>query len=131
MVPGLRLFCLLELKRPCENLRRPVRQKRRYAWTLRRQIAIASIGNPQLTFNPVDFYPKEASLLGVDTLRLSPGEAAEILKALLPGFKEGIFSPPAVEPVSLDEALSAYRAVMAGSSGKKFVIRLEEGHATR
>ena len=96
-----------------------------------RQIAIASIGNPQVTFNLVDFYHKEASLLGVDTLRLSPAEAAKILKALLPGFKEGIFSPPAVEPVSLDEALSAYRAVMAGSSGKKFVIRFEEGHAFR
>ena len=37
--------------------------------------------------------------------------------------KQGIFSPPAVETVSLDEALSAYRAVIEGASGKKFVIR--------
>jgi NADPH:quinone reductase len=90
-----------------------------------RQIAIASAGNPQVTFNLVDFYHKEACLKGVDTLKLSPGEAAEILKALLPGFKEGIFAPPSVEPVSLDKALSAYRAVIEGSSGKKFVIRFE------
>jgi|WetSurMetagenome_2_1015567.scaffolds.fasta_scaffold509839_2 hypothetical protein len=62
-------------------------------------------------------------LLGVDTLKLSPGEAAEILQALLPGFQEGIFSPPAVEAVSLDEALKAYQAVFEGTSGKKFVIR--------
>ena len=88
-----------------------------------RQIAIASAGNPHVSFNLVDFYHKEACLLGVDTLKLSPGEAAEILQALLPGFKEGIFSPPAVETVSLDDALSAYRAVIEGSSGKKFVIR--------
>ncbi len=88
-----------------------------------RQIAIASAGDPRVSFNLVDFYHKEASLLGLDTLKLSSGEAAEILRALLPGFKEGIFSPPPVEPVALDEALSAYRAIAAGSSGKKFVIR--------
>jgi NADPH:quinone reductase len=89
-----------------------------------RQIAIASAGDPRVTFNLVDFYHKEARLLGVDTLKLSFREAAEILKGLLPGFKEGTFSPSSVEPVSLDEALSAYRAVIEGSSRKKFVIRL-------
>ena len=89
-----------------------------------RQIAIASAGDPRVTFNLVDFYHKEACLLGVDTLKLSFAEAAGILKGLLPGFKEGIFSPSPVEPVSLDEALSAYQTVIEGGSGK-FVIRLE------
>jgi hypothetical protein len=79
--------------------------------------------NPRVSFNLVNFYHKEASLLGVDTLKLSPGEAAEILKGLLPGFKEGIFSPPPVETVFLVDAPSAYQAVLAGTSGKKFVIR--------
>ena len=88
-----------------------------------RQIAIASAGDPHVTLNLVDFYHKERCLIGVDTLKLSPGEAAEILQALLPGFKEGIFSPPPVERISLDEALSAYRAIVEGASGKKFVIR--------
>jgi NADPH:quinone reductase len=88
-----------------------------------RQIAIASAGDGRVTFNLVDFYHKEARLFGLDTLKLSFEEAAEILKGLLPGFKEGIFSPPAVETVSLDAALSTYRAVMEGASGKKFVIR--------
>jgi hypothetical protein len=45
-------------------------------------------------FNAVfHFYHKEACLLRMDTLKLSFGEAAEILKALLPGFEKGIFSP--------------------------------------
>ncbi|MGA7579641.1 MAG: quinone oxidoreductase family protein [Desulfobaccales bacterium] len=88
-----------------------------------RQVAIASAGDPRVTFNLVDFYHKEASLLGVDTLKLSSGEAAEILKALLPGFQEGIFSPPAMETVSLDDAVRAYQTVLAGTAGKKFVIR--------
>src|SRR5208282_3115775 len=58
-----------------------------------RQIAIASAGSPQVSFNLVDFYHKEARLIGIDTLELSFGEAADILKALLSGFKAGVFSP--------------------------------------
>ena len=46
-----------------------------------------------------------------------------MLQGLLPGFKEGIFSPPPVETISLDEAPGAYRTVAAGGSRKKFVIR--------
>ena len=88
-----------------------------------RQVAIASPGDGRVTFNLVDFYHKEARLLGLDTLKLSFNEAAEILKGLLPGFKEGIFSPPPVETVSLDDALAAYRAVLEGGSGRKFIIR--------
>ncbi|HJY84812.1 MAG TPA: zinc-binding dehydrogenase, partial [Candidatus Binatia bacterium] len=87
-----------------------------------RQIVIASAGSPQVTLNLVDFYHKEACLIGVDTLKLSFGESAEILKALLPGFKAGIFSAPAVETVSLDGALCAYRTIDEGISMKKFVI---------
>jgi NADPH:quinone reductase-like Zn-dependent oxidoreductase len=88
-----------------------------------RQIAIASAGNPQVTFNLVDFYHEEARLIGVDTLKLSFSESAEILKALLPGFKAGVFSLPSVETVSLDGALRAYQAIDEGTSKKKVVIR--------
>jgi NADPH2:quinone reductase len=88
-----------------------------------RQIAIASAGNPQVTFNLVDFYHKEARLIGVDTLKLSFSESAEILKALLPGFKAGVFSLPSVETVSLDGALHAYQTIDQGTSKKKVVIR--------
>jgi len=90
-----------------------------------RQVAIASAGNPHVTFNLVDFYHKEACLMGVDTLKLSFSESAEILKSLLPGFKEGIFSAPPVKMVSLDEATKAYRATVEGSSREKYVIRFE------
>ena len=88
-----------------------------------RQIAIASVGDPQVTFNLVDFYHKEGRLIGVDTLKLSFSESAEILKALLPGFEAGIFSLPSVETVSLDGALRAYQAIDKGTSKKKLVIR--------
>ncbi len=88
-----------------------------------RQIVIASTGSPQVTLNLVDFYHKQARLIGLDTLDLSCVESAEILKALLPDFKAGIFSPPAVETISLDGALGAYREIDEGLSGRKFVIR--------
>jgi NADPH2:quinone reductase len=88
-----------------------------------RQIAIASAGDGRVTFNLVDFYHKEARLLGLDTLKLSFVEAAEILKSLLPGFKDGVFSPQSVETIPLDEAPGAYRAIAEGSAGKKLVIR--------
>ncbi len=91
-----------------------------------RQIAIASSGNPRVTFNLADFYHKEGHLMGLDTLEFSLSESAEILKGLLPGFKQRIFSPSPVEIVSINEALSAYRAIADGSSRKKFVIRFFE-----
>jgi NADPH:quinone reductase len=84
-----------------------------------RQIAIASTGSPQVTLNLVDFYHKEARLIGLDTLELSFVESAGILKALLPDFKAGT---PAVETISLDGALGAYREIDEGIK-KKFVIR--------
>lgn len=71
-----------------------------------------------MTLNLVGFYHKEARLIGLDTLELSFVESAEILKALVPDFKAGIFSPPAV-----DGALGAYRETDEGISKKKFVIR--------
>jgi NADPH:quinone reductase len=88
-----------------------------------RQIAIASAGSPQVSLNLVDFYHKEACLIGVDTLKLSFAESAEVLKALLPGFKSGVFSPPAVERVALDDAVRAYKAIDQGIAKKKFVVR--------
>jgi NADPH:quinone reductase len=87
-----------------------------------RQVAIASAGSPQVTFNLLNFYHKEARLVGLDTFALSFVEAAEILKALLSDFKANIFSLPAVETISLDGALGAYREIDKGNSKKKYVI---------
>ena len=87
-----------------------------------RQVAIASGGQPRVTFNLVDFYHREAGLLGMDTAKFSFHETAEILRALLPGFKDGIFVPPPVETISIDDAPRAYRTVYEGTSKNKLVI---------
>jgi NADPH:quinone reductase len=73
-----------------------------------RQVAIASSPEARVNFNLVDFYHNESSLLGVDTLKLSFDETAEILRQLTPGIESGIFPPTRVETFSLDEGPRLY-----------------------
>jgi NADPH:quinone reductase-like Zn-dependent oxidoreductase len=76
-----------------------------------RQVAISSSPEPRVGFNLVDFYHNESRLLGVDSLKLSFEETAEILRQLTPGIESGTFPPPAVETFRLDEGPRLYRDV--------------------
>jgi NADPH2:quinone reductase len=76
-----------------------------------RQVAISSSPEPRVSFNLVDFYHNESRLLGVDSLKLSFEETAEILRQLTPGIESGTFPPPAVETFRLDEGPRLYRDV--------------------
>ena len=76
-----------------------------------RQVAISSSPEPRVSFNLVDFYHNESRLLGVDSLKLSFEETAEILRQLTSGFETAIFPPPAVETFSLAEGPRLYREV--------------------
>lgn len=76
-----------------------------------RQVAISSSPDPRVNFNLVDFYHNESRLFGVDSLKLSFEETAEILRQLTSGFETGIFPPPPVETFSLAEGLRLYREV--------------------
>jgi NADPH2:quinone reductase len=62
-----------------------------------RQVAISSSPEPRVSFNLVNFYHNESRLLGVDSLKLSFEETAEILRKLTPGIEVGTFPSPAVE----------------------------------
>jgi NADPH:quinone reductase len=74
-----------------------------------RQVAIASSPQPQVSFNLVDFYHNESRLLGVDSLKLSFEETAEILRRLSPGIESGIFPPPRIERFPLEDGPRLYR----------------------
>ena len=76
-----------------------------------RQVAISSSPEPRVSFNLVDFYHNESRLLGVDSLKLSFEETAEILRRLTSGIESGIFPPPRVETFSLEEGPRLYRDV--------------------
>jgi NADPH:quinone reductase-like Zn-dependent oxidoreductase len=76
-----------------------------------RQVAISSSPEPRVSFNLVDFYHNESRLLGVDSLKLSFEESAEILRRLTLGIEAGTFPPPAVETFPLEEGLRLYRDI--------------------
>ena len=76
-----------------------------------RQVAISSSPEPRVSFNLVDFYHNESRLLGVDSLKLSFEETAEILRRLIPGIESGIFPPSRVETFSLEEGPRLYRDI--------------------
>ena len=74
-----------------------------------RQVAISSSPDPRIGFNLVDFYHNESRLVGVDSLKLSFEEAAEILRSLTPGFESGEFPPPEVHVFPLTDGPKIYR----------------------
>jgi NADPH:quinone reductase len=76
-----------------------------------RQVAISSSPEPRVSFNLVDFYHNESRLLGVDSLKFSFEETAEILRRLTPGIEAGTFPPPPVETFRLEEGPRLYRDI--------------------
>jgi NADPH:quinone reductase len=67
--------------------------------------------DPRGSFNLVDFYHSESRLLGVDSLKLSFEETAEILRGLTSGIAAGTFPPPPVESFRLEEGPRLYRDI--------------------
>ncbi len=87
-----------------------------------RHVVIAS--NPaQVTFDLVDFYHREARLIGVDTVKLSFAQSAEMLGKILPLVKEGVLTAPEFDSIPLDHAIQAYRDVLSGAAHRKQVIQ--------
>jgi NADPH:quinone reductase-like Zn-dependent oxidoreductase len=87
-----------------------------------RHIVIASI-EPRVSFSLVAFYHREARLIGVDTLKLSFSEGAEILLAIVPLVNAGVLTPPELDSIAIEQGPRAYQAVLEGSAGRKQVIR--------
>jgi NADPH:quinone reductase-like Zn-dependent oxidoreductase len=87
-----------------------------------RQVAISSSPEPRVSFNLVDFYHNESRLLGVDSLKLSFEETAEILRRLSPGIESGIFPPSRVETFPLEEGPRLYRDIAESKLKSKAVL---------
>jgi NADPH:quinone reductase-like Zn-dependent oxidoreductase len=87
-----------------------------------RQVAIASAGNPRVSFNLVDFYHNFSRLFGVDSYGLTPQQVAEIAEAVRPGFETGALQPPPIETVPFEKAVEAYARVAAGQAKVKQVL---------
>jgi NADPH2:quinone reductase len=87
-----------------------------------RQVAIASPGDPRVAFNLVDFYHKESTLVGVDTLKLSFRESGEILRQFVPLMEAWKILPPQTTNLALEDAPAAYEKALSGAAKEKQVI---------
>jgi NADPH:quinone reductase len=87
-----------------------------------RQVAISSGSQPRVSFNLVDFYHNGSRLIGVDTLKVSFEEAAEILRQLIPGIESGVFLPLPAESFPLEDGLRVYREIAEGKIKGKAIL---------
>ena len=88
-----------------------------------RQMAIAS-HPPVVSFNLVDFYHGQKSLIGVDTMGISGLEMAHLMNQLRQGFEEGALVAPQVQTWDFEDAPRAYETVSKGGNNKKQVLKL-------
>lgn len=81
------------------------------------QILISTIER-NVTFDILAFYRRNLQMLGVDSLKLSVTQCAQVLNSLLPGFDDGSLKAFDVDESSLiplSGAAEAYRKVLSGS----------------
>jgi NADPH2:quinone reductase len=90
-----------------------------------RQVAISSAGNPNVSFNLVDFYHNFSRLLGVDSYGLTLRQIAEITDELRPGFETGALKPPQIEIVPFEKAVDAYSRVASKQAKAKQVLSFD------
>ncbi len=88
-----------------------------------RHIVITS-QDPTVNFDIVDFYHRQAKIIGIDTLKFSAQESADILKQVLPLIMAGHIQAPTPKTVTLDAAPDAYRQIHAGTLKGKIVIKM-------
>jgi NADPH2:quinone reductase len=91
-----------------------------------RQVAIASPGNPRVSFNLVDFYHNFSRLLGVDTYGLTSRQVAEIEDELRMGFETGVLKPLPIEVVPFETAVDAYSRMASGQAKAKQVLSFDQ-----
>jgi NADPH:quinone reductase-like Zn-dependent oxidoreductase len=87
-----------------------------------RQIAITSTKDRQVTFDLVDFYHNDSRLFGVDSVKLTGPQIAEIMNQLRAGFETGYLEAPPVTTSPLERAVEAYEVVAKGGAHTKQIL---------
>jgi NADPH:quinone reductase-like Zn-dependent oxidoreductase len=86
-----------------------------------RQVAIATSPR-RVEFDLLDFYRRELTLYGVNTLTLDSAAGARVLTELVPGFESGALRAPSiVARYTLDDIVLAYNAA-ANGGGKRLIV---------
>lgn len=89
-----------------------------------RNVVIAASGEPRVSFNLMDFYHNQTRLIGVDSMKFSAVQIAQIMRELKPRFEAGDFTPSDVRAWPLDQGVAAYEAAAKGGSPTKHVLRM-------
>ena len=87
-----------------------------------RQIAISSTKHRTVSFDLVDFYHNLSRLMGVDSMKLTGAEIANIMNELRAGFQAGHLQAPAVTTWPFESAIEAYEAVEKGGATTKQIL---------
>ncbi|KAJ7180672.1 putative dehydrogenase [Mycena filopes] len=92
-------------------------------------ISVGQTPGGQFTFDALDFYRFNKTLIGVNTLSYTFEESVRILSELRTGFEKGVLQPnPTLEQVDLaDEkaVLKAYADVKGGVRAKQIIVNKE------
>jgi NADPH2:quinone reductase len=76
-----------------------------------KQVAIASVPNPRVGFNLVDFLHRKATLTGVDTLGMNGGYISSIFSQLRAGFESGNLQTADLNTFPFEKAIDVYTSV--------------------
>lgn len=87
-----------------------------------RQVAITSTGERRVCFDLIDFYHNSSRLVGVDSMKFTPGEVGTIAEELRAGFEAGALRPPMIEASAFESVVEAYEKVAAGRGAVKQVL---------
>ncbi len=87
-----------------------------------RHIAIASTGERRVCFDLVDFYHNSSRLIGVDSMKLTPGDVGAIADELRAGFEANALKVPPIKAVAFENAVEAYEEIASGKEGAKQVL---------
>jgi NADPH:quinone reductase len=90
-----------------------------------RQVAIASPGEPRVSFNLIEFYHNFSRLFGVDSFGLTLRQVADIEEEIRRGFENGALQPPPIEIVPFEKAVDAYSRVTARQAKTKQVLSFD------
>ena len=87
-----------------------------------RHIAITSTGERRLCFDLVDFYHNLSRLIGVDSMKFTPGDVGAIADELRAGFEANTLKVPPVKAVPFENAVEAYEKIASGQEETKQVL---------
>jgi NADPH2:quinone reductase len=87
-----------------------------------RHIAITSTGDRRVCFDLVDFYHNLSRLIGVDSMKFTPGDVGTIADELRAGFENNTLRAPLIKTLSFENAVEAYEKIAIGQGGAKQVL---------